>query len=439
MRKDQVTTRQALDTQSIEMQSSSELRVVLVNGARLDPDLRRDRDIELVRVPSTLDAIAEIGMGSDDIQNVVVLPGNVDLDDQAYDQFQDAVHLISPAARVMTVSSDPSVRQSRLVITPQADADAIRSALNQRRCEKVQTQAPSVKKTSSASNPPVDAAQLRADQRLVQLLMQGADITSLALDIARHMLDDPAAKLEPAGSNMPGVDMKRAKHSMGKLVALPGPASTMTLEQAGSWLSDWLALNHQHAQLKHAAMTDPLTGAFNRRYFTMFLESAIGSALKAKQRLSILLFDIDNFKAYNDSFSHAAGDEILIHTVQLLKSVIRPEDKVCRIGGDEFVVIFHEPQGPRDPASSPLESVFDIAVRFQKQICQHRFPKLSKDAPGKLTISGGMATCPWDGRTINELLDHADERLRASKSKGKNVITFGPNTENNSACKCDEP
>jgi diguanylate cyclase (GGDEF)-like protein len=141
------------------------------------------------------------------------------------------------------------------------------------------------------------------------------------------------------------------------------------------------------------------------------------------------MFDIDDFKQFNDRYGHAAGDEILRETVRLLRSVVRPSDKVCRIGGDEFVVIFHEPGGPRQPGSKPPSSIAAIAKRFQDAICAHKFPKLGREAPGSLGVSGGLATYPWDGRAAAELLARADELSLQSKRTGKNTITFGPGAE----------
>ncbi|HPO93829.1 MAG TPA: GGDEF domain-containing protein, partial [Phycisphaerales bacterium] len=202
----------------------------------------------------------------------------------------------------------------------------------------------------------------------------------------------------------------------------------------------WAALDRHESQLREFAFMDELTGAYNRRFFNRFMASSLEAARNTRQFVTLLYFDIDDFKLYNDRFGHGAGDEILVSVVALLKSVIRPTDKVCRLGGDEFAVIFYDPS----PASarpgeesdpSPLrdsrvggapQSLQQIAERFQRQICSHRFPKLGEMAPGTLTVSGGMATYPWDGRTPEELLARADELLMGSKAKGKNLITLGP-------------
>jgi diguanylate cyclase (GGDEF)-like protein len=205
-------------------------------------------------------------------------------------------------------------------------------------------------------------------------------------------------------------------------------AKAAVLAPHARWLACWLRLRDQHGQLHEAAFTDPLTGAWNRRYFDRFLSGVLERARAERWFVSVLLFDIDNFKQFNDLYGHDAGDEILVQTTALLRSVIRPSDRVCRIGGDEFVVVFHDPEGPRESGSRHPGSVFEIAARFQKQIASHRFPKLSQTTPGTLTVSGGLATFPWDGQTPDELLVRADRLALESKRAGKNAILYGPGT-----------
>src|SRR4029079_13318259 len=127
------------------------------------------------------------------------------------------------------------------------------------------------------------------------------------------------------------------------------------------------------------------------RYFHRFLATILERAARERFRLTLLLFDIDNFKGYNDRYGHAAGDEILRETARLMQSVVRKGDVVARIGGDEFAVIFWDAEEPRQPTSQPPQSVLGAAQRFQRAICEHRFPKLLDQAPGTLTISGGLA------------------------------------------------
>lgn len=207
---------------------------------------------------------------------------------------------------------------------------------------------------------------------------------------------------------------------------LDGPPTTAPVQQWADWLAHWLHLARSMSDLRQQAYTDQLTGACNRRFFDHDCAKALDDARAQRQCVSLLLFDIDDFKKYNDKYGHAAGDEILVETVKLLRSVIRPHDRVCRIGGDEFVVIFHDPQGQRERGSSHPDDIQKIARRFQQQICRHRFPKLSEEARGTLTISGGLATFPWDGADATSLLEQADRNAMLSKQSGKNAITFGP-------------
>ena len=177
------------------------------------------------------------------------------------------------------------------------------------------------------------------------------------------------------------------------------------------------------------AFRDELTAAWNRRYLASFLEEAIEEARQLRRQLTVLVFDIDDFKSYNDRFGHAAGDTILRNTVQLLGSVIREGDRVCRIGGDEFAVVFADLQAPRQPGTSHPDTVEAIARRFQEQVCAMRFPELGLHAPGTLSISGGLASFPWDGHDGASLIRMADERALESKRRGKNCMTIGPGAQ----------
>jgi len=274
------------------------------------------------------------------------------------------------------------------------------------------------------------------DQPLVEAMLSGRSVIETAIERVNLRLgrNDITFSKDSQSSGLP---VMLGDQLAGKLVCedqrwVMGKGHSLLQDQA-TWLTKWIKLELQQAELRNSAFTDSLTGAWNRRYFTRFLDAAITQSRSVRQPLSLMLFDIDGFKHYNDTYGHAAGDQILIETVKLLKSVIRPSDRVCRVGGDEFVVIFYEPGGPRDPESKPLESVFQIATRFQKQICTHRFPKLAGDAMGTLTVSAGLASFPWDGHDADSLLEQADMLAMESKRQGKNAMTLGPGAQ--SVCK----
>jgi diguanylate cyclase (GGDEF)-like protein len=256
-------------------------------------------------------------------------------------------------------------------------------------------------------------------------------VTTVAVAVLRRRLGDPSLTFDPAGGaaneSKGGVAGGGATVSWDSSVygTLRAPGvSAAKLARAAEWLASWMRLADQQSALRNAAFTDPLTGAFNRRYFDKFLASAIEAAREDRRSVTVLVFDVDDFKTYNDRFGHGIGDEILRETVKLLQSVVRPTDRVCRIGGDEFAVIFYEPKGPRESGSRHPQTIHAIADRFQSQIREHKFPRLT-DAPGPLTVSGGLATFPWDGGTGAELLAKADQFALESKRLGKNVITIG--------------
>lgn len=271
-------------------------------------------------------------------------------------------------------------------------------------------------------------------ERVVQALLHGQDPIEAVMAPLRERLGVPNAAFVPVREgedSMPptgGVPVRFGDRTLGHLVAPRVPRQVVEAEAAQ--LGVWIALSTQHQQLKAAAFADELTGAWNRRYFARFLSAALEKGRALRRPVTLLYFDIDDFKVYNDKYGHAAGDEILIEVVKLLRSVIRPTDRVCRVGGDEFVVVFFDPDGPRDRSKEQApDDIMPIARRFQQQVCEHRFPKLAEEARGTLTISGGMASFPWDGHDVQTLLDRADELALQSKRAGKNAITLGPGAE----------
>ena len=279
------------------------------------------------------------------------------------------------------------------------------------------------------------------DEPLVRAMLKGHSILEAALTQINARLGRSDIDLVPAdapGAGL-GVPVVVGDQALGVLRCDDEPwlnaNGRSLLASHASWMATWIKLETQQSELRKSAFTDPLTGAWNRRYFDRFLSAAINQSRMARHPLTVMVFDIDSFKHYNDTYGHGAGDEILTETVRLLKSVIRPSDRVCRVGGDEFAVIFYEPEGPRQEGSKPLESIYQIACRFQHQICNHSFPKLGTEALGTLTISGGLASYPWDGHDAASLLEEADRCAMESKRQGKNAITFGPGAE--SICKID--
>jgi len=275
----------------------------------------------------------------------------------------------------------------------------------------------------------VEAALLRPDilrDLSLQLIREHTRCSDLYVRDARA--EGEAAPLAQAEISFHG-------HGFGWLCSRS--TSAEALQPWAAWLARWLALDRDRQSLQMLAYQDDLTAAWNRRYFEKFLSEAITIAGRVRRPVTLMVFDIDNFKTYNDRFGHEAGDEVLRETVRLMQASIRPTDRVCRIGGDEFVVIFADLDPPREKGSAHPESIEFIAKRFQDQICQMKFPKLGIDALGTLSISAGLATYPWDGNDVASLLRHADQLALESKRKGKNAITFGPGAA--TACRPQSP
>jgi len=190
-------------------------------------------------------------------------------------------------------------------------------------------------------------------------------------------------------------------------------------------------------QLERLATEDDLTGLKNRRYIWEFSRQIIEYAKKENVRVTLLVFDVDDLKKYNDIYGHQAGDEILKQAAVLMRRSCRGHDVVGRIGGDEFAVIFwDDPQQKRAAAPSksderrsanadhPAEAI-TIAKRFVKELSKAEFSAFSGLGPegkGILTISGGLASFPRDGQTIEQLFQQADKALLEAKRSGKNRI-----------------
>lgn len=415
------------------------VRVILAGRTGLDQSLRTDPRVELVRATSGLLAIGEVFSPMDALTPgpCAVIVG------EGADPGADAPRLVSALKTV-----DPRVRVLRAVngratgtaapydgfVSSSAGAQGVIDAAVGSSMPTARAGAASRGFDPGVPVPlPVPGAPeptRSVDESLVHALMTSRDVLPIALDAVRARLGRADVLYHPGsggGAGGVGAPVRYRDHVFGHLIA-SGLAAGALDEQA-CWLGAWLALQRQQQQLVEAAMTDDLTGAWNRRYFDHFMKAAIPQAQATRQPLTLLVFDIDDFKSYNDQFGHAAGDEILKHTVALLNSVIRAGDKVCRIGGDEFAVIFFTPSGPRDPASKPPAEVRTIAQRFQEQVRAARFPKLGREAPGRLSVSGGLATFPWDGRSAEELLAHADALACQCKQQGKGQIILGPDAD----------
>jgi len=160
------------------------------------------------------------------------------------------------------------------------------------------------------------------------------------------------------------------------------------------------------------AHSDYLTNLWNHGYFQYLLHTEVEKAKASKSFLSLITIDIDDFKIYNDTLGHQAGDKILKDLALLLRNQSRKMDYVCRYGGEEFTVIL--------PHTEKKEALM-IAERIRLDI--QRYPFLNENIFPKqrLTVSLGISTFPDNGQTPAELITSSDKSLYQAKNKGKNT------------------
>jgi len=186
---------------------------------------------------------------------------------------------------------------------------------------------------------------------------------------------------------------------------------------------------------RHEAFVDACSGLPNRRYLYDQLDAILERAQREHFAVTLLLFDVDDFKSFNDALGHRMGDEIIRRTGHLFQQHCREQDVVTRYGGDEFAVVFWDAEGPRSPGSKHPESALGVLDRVKQALATEAVPNAPKrgdgstasaagraDFAGELTISGGLATYPWDASTREELIEKADEALLAAKRAGKNRV-----------------
>ncbi|HVG23102.1 MAG TPA: GGDEF domain-containing protein [Thermoanaerobaculia bacterium] len=166
-------------------------------------------------------------------------------------------------------------------------------------------------------------------------------------------------------------------------------------------------------KIRNLADTDDLTGIWNRRYFRRQLPQEIERARTFGVPLSLLLFDIDEFKQINDSFGHVLGDVVLSELCGCVRETVRPTDIVARYGGDEFVVILPH---------TDLGGAQAVAERILRRVRALTIPT-DEEGAIQCSVSIGLAEYHRDDAVANDLVRRADERLYTSKRSGKNRYT----------------
>lgn len=200
-------------------------------------------------------------------------------------------------------------------------------------------------------------------------------------------------------------------HSIGVLSAYQAKEGAFTdadlnlLTVVARYLAGAVEVARLHEQLRELAATDSLTGLANRRSFLIRLVSEMARSRRAGGSLSVVLMDLDGFKAINDIHGHVVGDEVLILVAATLRCAMRASDLAARFGGDEFILMLPETSALKgEQVLDRLKSV-EIAVPNRE------------GGGSRLTFCWGVATFPEDGQDPDRLLQVADTRLYAMKQR----------------------
>ncbi|MCC6993391.1 MAG: diguanylate cyclase [Deltaproteobacteria bacterium] len=240
------------------------------------------------------------------------------------------------------------------------------------------------------------------------------------VDALEFVSADAPAEGEPASASptrvcLPMVVAGELVGCLGLALSTPTDAPLRALlelvaHQVGSSLYHAAALD----SADEAALTDELTGVHNRRYLMAALDSEWRRAMRYKHPLSIAMVDVDHFKPINDQHGHAVGDAVLCGFSRLLAQQLRDTDVVARYGGDEFVALFHN--------TGPAEAVA-VLERLRGDLGGRVLYQSPQIGDVRVSLSAGVAGHPQAGAlSATELLEVADDALRAAKLAGRNRV-----------------
>ena len=187
----------------------------------------------------------------------------------------------------------------------------------------------------------------------------------------------------------------------------------------------WDDMQSIYESTVRSAIGDVLTGLYNYAYFKHFLDFEVKRSLRQNNKVALMMIDIDNFKNYNDLFGHLAGDLVLREMGRIIKSCIREIDLAARYGGEEFAVVL--------PFNEDEKVTTVIAERIQTAVASVKLP-LGMDSMPQVTVSIGIAFCPFDTPNADDLVEKADMMLYHAKKTGKNKICSSLVINSNAGC-----
>jgi len=173
----------------------------------------------------------------------------------------------------------------------------------------------------------------------------------------------------------------------------------------------------QFEETERSAVTDPLTGLYNRRFFASTFEREVRRGRRYGMTLSLIMLDLDGFKEVNDEYGHLFGDLVLRRVAKLVRRAIRESDTPCRYGGEEFAVIL--------PETDRL-GAYAVAERVRRRVVRSFAERTTGGRGVAMTVSGGIASFPEDGEVLEDLVHRADESLYRAKALGKDRIALHP-------------
>ncbi len=187
----------------------------------------------------------------------------------------------------------------------------------------------------------------------------------------------------------------------------------MVLQTVASELVVAVENSRLYKLTRRLAITDELTDLYNYRYLQQRLDDEVGRAKRYGKQLSLLMLDVDDFKAVNDTHGHLAGDAVLAELATVMKSVVREVDVVARYGGEEFSVMLPE---------TDASGAFIVAEKIREAVSMHRFPDEDGERRVHVTVSIGLANMPVHAEDKESLLRAADDALYQAKNTGKDRV-----------------
>ncbi|MBP2293916.1 GGDEF domain-containing protein [Azospirillum rugosum] len=258
-----------------------------------------------------------------------------------------------------------------------------------------------------------------ANQEAARILGLGGDAL-----IGRHFLDfvedaDTEAQRAAFLRCLKGRELVRSQD--GVILAVDGRRTSAQVSMSPlPWdglpviyvlINDVTALKESEERLRQLSITDPLTGVFNRRHFFDVAEQELARARRYGRAISLLALDIDHFKRINDTHGHAVGDEALRLFADACRGILRSNDLLGRMGGEEFAILLPE----TDMAGARM-----VAERIRSRTAELAVASGTGDV--SITVSIGVSSCRSGERSVDAMLSCADEALYLAKAAGRNRV-----------------